>query len=245
MACRREKESSVPLYQHVMHEIRSKIESGEYQSGSQIPTELELSTDYNVGRVTVRRAIEELVGEGLLTKQQGRGTFVNAPKLMRKVQFGADVRSFSAACRDDGMEPNAELIARYSAPVGGDIAEFLSLDPGCEVLVVERLRTANSIPVLLDRSFFPHDRFSFLEDAKLDGQVSIFAEICAQTGSYPKQAPGRTIEIVRAGQEVAEALDVPVDEPLFLMKSNFLDASGEAFFVGWQYVVGSRFKLST
>ena len=238
MACRREKESSVPLYQHVMHEIRSKIESGEYQSGSQIPTELELSTDYNVGRVTVRRAIEELVGEGLLTKQQGRGTFVNAPKLMRKVQFGADVRSFSAACRDDGMEPNAELIARYSAPV-------LSLDPGCEVLVVERLRTANNIPVLLDRSFFPHDRFSFLEDAKLDGQVSIFAEICAQTGSYPKQAPGRTIEIVRAGQEVAEALDVPVDEPLFLMKSNFLDASGEAFFVGWQYVVGSRFRLST
>ena len=89
MACRREKESSVPLYQHVMHEIRGKIESGEYQSGSQIPTELELSTDYNVGRVTVRRAIEELVGEGLLTKQQGRGTFVNAPKLMRKVQFGA------------------------------------------------------------------------------------------------------------------------------------------------------------
>ena len=143
------------------------------------------------------------------------------------------------------MEPNAELIARYSAPVGGDIAEFLSLEPGCEVLVVERLRTANNIPVLLDRSFFPHARFSFLEDAKLDGQVSIFAEICAQTGSYPKQAPGRIIEIVRAGQEVAEALDVPVDEPLFLMKSNFLDASGEAFFVGWQYVVGSRFRLST
>ena len=50
---------------------------------------------------------------------------------------------------------------------------------------------------------------------------------------------------MRAGQEVAEALDVPVGEPLFLMKSNFLDASGEAFFVGWQYVVGSRFRLST
>ena len=66
--------SSAPLYQQVLDLLKSDIEQGTYPVDSQIPTELELSKMYGVGRVTVRRAIEELVGEGYLTKRQGRGT---------------------------------------------------------------------------------------------------------------------------------------------------------------------------
>lgn len=72
--------SSAPLYQQVLDLLKSDIEQGTYPVDSQIPTELELSKMYGVGRVTVRRAIEELVGEGYLTKRQGRGTFVTATK---------------------------------------------------------------------------------------------------------------------------------------------------------------------
>lgn len=243
MPARRERDVSVPLYQQVMHGIRGQIEAGAFPPGTQIPTEHELAGEYNVGRVTVRRAIEELVSEGLLTKQQGRGTFVKAPKLVRKVQFGSDVQSFSTACRGDGLVPSATLVARYRTPAGTDAAGFLGMPSGSELLVVERLRRADDIPVLLDRSYFPAERFAFLEEAKLDGSASIFETICAHTGEYPRQAPGRTIEIVRAGREPADALDVPLGEPLFLMKSNFVDSAGEPFFVGWQYVVGSRFVL--
>lgn len=63
--------SSAPLYQQVLDLLKSDIEQGTYPVDSQIPTELELSKMYGVGRVTVRRAIEELVGEGYLTKRQG------------------------------------------------------------------------------------------------------------------------------------------------------------------------------
>lgn len=71
-------ESASPLYQQVFEVIKGKIETGRYPAHSQIPTESELSRMYGVGRITVRRAIEELVNEGYLTKRQGRGTFVTA-----------------------------------------------------------------------------------------------------------------------------------------------------------------------
>lgn len=240
---RLEQRTSIPLYEQVMNGIRDKIESGAYQPGSQIPTEHELAEAYCVGRVTVRRAIEELAAEGYLTKQQGRGTFVNPPKLLRKVQFGTDVQSFSAACREDGMEAGSTLVARLTAPAGRELAAFLGIPEGDDVLVIERLRTADGIPVLLDRHYLPRERFAFLLGERLDGPVSLFELLHRRAGIRPRQAPGRTIEIVRANREVAAALGVPEGEPLFLMKSRFFDTDGAPLFVGWQYIVGSRFVL--
>ena len=64
--------SLTPLYQQVLEDIKAEISSGTYASGQRIPSEAELSQLYSVSRVTVRRAIEELVGEGYLTKRQGK-----------------------------------------------------------------------------------------------------------------------------------------------------------------------------
>lgn len=73
--------AAIPLYQQVIDIIKNEINSGAYKAGARIPNEFELAESYKVGRVTVRRAIEELVQQGYLTKRQGKGTFVNAPKL--------------------------------------------------------------------------------------------------------------------------------------------------------------------
>lgn len=76
--------AAIPLYQQVIDIIKNDINSGTYKAGARIPNEFELADSYKVGRVTVRRAIEELVQQGYLTKQQGRGTFVNAPSSSAK-----------------------------------------------------------------------------------------------------------------------------------------------------------------
>ena len=65
----------VPLYQQVKDDIRAAIESGKYKTNEKIPPEPELSAEYSVSRITVRRAVEELCAEGYLVKMQGRGTF--------------------------------------------------------------------------------------------------------------------------------------------------------------------------
>ena len=86
--------SAVPLYQQVMDDLKGEIARGVYASGSRIPSEMELAKYYGVGRITVRRAIEELSRAGYLNRQQGRGTFVCAPKLKRKIVQKGEFRAF-------------------------------------------------------------------------------------------------------------------------------------------------------
>ena len=73
--------AAIPLYQQVIDIIKNEINSGAYKAGARIPNEFELAESYKVGRVTVRRAIEELVQQGYLTKRQGKGTFVKSVDL--------------------------------------------------------------------------------------------------------------------------------------------------------------------
>ena len=66
-----------PLYQHLRDQIRQRIYSGELPRGQQLPTEAQLTRQYDVSNITVRRAMQELVAEGLLIRSPGKGTFVN------------------------------------------------------------------------------------------------------------------------------------------------------------------------
>ena len=72
------------LYQTVENDILKKIVSGELPGGSQIPTETELCKQYKVSRITVRRAVQNLIDQSLLYRLRGKGTFVNPSKLTLK-----------------------------------------------------------------------------------------------------------------------------------------------------------------
>ncbi len=125
--------AAIPLYQQVIDIIKNEINSGAYKAGARIPNEFELAESYKVGRVTVRRAIEELVQQGYLTKRQGKGTFVNAPKLKRKIRQKDDVQSFSDACRVNGMEPGARVISRKILPADSTEAQFFGVAVGTDL----------------------------------------------------------------------------------------------------------------
>lgn len=96
-----DKKSTVSLYIQLMHVIKEQIHNGTYLEGEQIPTEGELSKMYNISRITIRRAIEELCQQGYLKKIQGKGTFVEAPKIYRKLEQDNNI-SFTEACKLKG-----------------------------------------------------------------------------------------------------------------------------------------------
>ncbi len=116
--------SAVPLYQQVMDDLKGEIARGVYTAGSCIPSEMELAKSYGVGRVTVRRAIEELSRAGYLNRQQGRGTFVCAPKLKRKIRQKGDVQSFSEGCAANDMVAGARLVSRTVVAATREDAAF-------------------------------------------------------------------------------------------------------------------------
>ena len=235
--------AAIPLYQQVIDIIKNEINSGAYKAGARIPNEFELAESYKVGRVTVRRAIEELVQQGYLTKRQGKGTFVNAPKLKRKIVQKGDVQSFSEGCAANDMVPGARLVSRTVVAATREDAAFFGVEPGCELIVVERVRTADGIPVMLENNAFvlaDHPYLQTLADKDLTDN-SIFALVAEHSGRAPLKSDPCTVEIALADAQAAPLLEVPVGEPLFYMEAYFTDADERPLLLGRQKIVGSRY----
>ena len=235
--------AAIPLYQQVIDIIKNEINSGAYKAGEQIPNEFELAESYKVGRVTVRRAIEELVQQGYLTKRQGKGTFVNAPKLKRKIRQKGDVQSFTEGCAANDMVAGARLVSRTVVAATREDAAFFGVEPGCELIVVERVRTADDVPVMLENNAFvlaDHPYLQTLADKDLTDN-SIFALVAEHSGRAPLKSDPCTVEIALADAQVASLLEVPVGEPLFYMEAYFTDADERPLLLGRQKIVGSRY----
>jgi GntR family transcriptional regulator len=233
---------ALPLYQQVKEDIKAAIENGRYKPQEKIPAEPELSAEYSVSRITVRRAIEELCSEGYLVKMQGRGTFVSSPRIHRKMFNGNEMESFSRTCRNSGMRPGAKLLDRKIVPVRENEMAFFGCGKDALLLYIQRVRTADGLPIFLENLFFHYETFKDLMSVSWD-DVSAFETIYAVTGKKPTKTGYRTIEIARASAEQAQVLGVPLGEPLLHMNVQFLDQTGSPLCIGRQYYVGSRYMF--
>ena len=162
--------TAVPLYMQIKEDIKAAIQQGVYKAKEKIPTEPELSAEYSVSRITVRRAIEELCGEGYLIKRQGLGTFVSTPRIHRKITEGNRLESFSTLCQSCNMVAGAHLLSRQIVPIRQEEQEFFGLGSDALLIYVERLRTADNLPIFLENMFFPYQTYRGLMTEDLKGQ---------------------------------------------------------------------------
>lgn len=233
--------SLTPLYQQVLEDIKAEISSGTYASGQRIPSEAELSQLYSVSRVTVRRAIEELVGEGYLTKRQGKGTYVNQRKMTRKIRQCSTIESFTDVCAEMGMKAGAHVIERRVVPARTE--EQRLFGPGHDKFVyVSRLRTADGIPIMEEHNLLPYDGFEFLLTCDLEN-TSFFAALREGSGRVPASCASSTIEVALASAAMAKNLDIAIGDPLFFEHVVFLDQDGKTLCVSSKYLVGSRYMF--
>ena len=235
--------SLTPLYQQVMDDIKDDIEHGVYHANDKIPSEAELSGMYEVSRITIRRAIEELVGEGYLTKRQGKGTFVNPPKLACKLVRPSAVQSFTDTCLECGRLAGAHVIAVTPAKATPDECELLGLKAGSELVRLRRVRTADGVPVMVEDLLLPLARHGYLLREDLE-DVSVNDVLERRAGVRCATGRGRTIEMVRADAELSELLSVARGEPLFYVNGLMLDATGAPLMVERQHIVASLFVIS-
>ena len=230
--------SLTPLFQQVMDSIKDDVDSGKYQTGDRIPSEDELSEMFSVSRITVRRAVSELVDRGYLTKVRGKGTFVNRPKLARKICQTSEIQSFTETCAEAGRVAGATVLGVEVVEARASEAEFLGVEQGSKLVHVKRVRTADGVPIMLENNFFPVRDFAFLLYTDLE-DTSIFEAVERETGRRPTSDVKCTLEIAHASSKAAEDLKVSVGEPLFLETIHFLDQDGKPLMIGRQYIVGS------
>jgi DNA-binding GntR family transcriptional regulator len=145
-----------PLYVWVADALRAEIREGRYRPGDKLPSERELSERFKVSKVTVRQAIVQLRGEGLVTSRAGYGVMVAEKGPPRRLSD--DIlkgEAFYRAVGRLGLEPNvATTITREAA--SGEVAEALDVEPSAEVLVHTRLvRAEGGPPLFLAANYFP------------------------------------------------------------------------------------------
>ena len=236
-------DSATPLYQQVANDLRDAIVNDVYHVGARIPTEPELSRLYDVSRITIRKAIEILVEEGLLVKRQGKGTFVREAQVVPTVHDDrrTALNGFSASCRQNGLEPGSRLLRREVIDVPSAAREFFGDES--RVITIDRLCTADGAPIMVDHCLFAEEGHEFLETADLE-DASLFELIRNATGQHPHRDSAQMLSIQLADEQVAHALSVPVGEPLFSLEGSYRDQDGKPLYIGKQLIIGSRYTFS-
>ena len=144
------RQGRIPLHQQIYEVLRAKIQQGEWGTGVLFPTEMDLMAEYRVSRATIRQVMERLVGEGLIYRQQGRGTFVSEPTLEQGL---TRIISFTEDMNRRGLLPATRILAEEINPAGSDVAAALNLKVGEEVAYLKRLRLANNEPMCIEESY--------------------------------------------------------------------------------------------
>ena len=138
--------SSLPLYQQLQRALREAIDQRIFGPDEALPAERQLALDLAMSRITVRKAIDGLVGEGVLVRRPGSGNFINT----RIEKNFAKLTSFSEDMRARGRTPRSVWLKRSEGTVTPDEAMRLRLSPGAAVYRFHRMRYADDVPMCLE-----------------------------------------------------------------------------------------------
>lgn len=153
--------SLVPKYHQLKQILREKIDAGDWAPGELLPSEHELCRQYGVSRTTVRQTMAALVSEGLVTREQGRGTFVARPKLEQPL---VGFYSFTEEILKMGLRPRSQVLKAGVTPATKAVSKRLVIPEGEEVVFLTRLRLASEEPIMFETSYLPHRRCPGLAD---------------------------------------------------------------------------------
>jgi len=119
--------------------------------GDAIPSERHLSQQFGLSRMTVRQAVDALVTEGVLVREQGRGTFV-APQ---RIDFEMRLTTFGEEMRRRGLEPATTVLTAQTVAATPDVATALEIEPGDKVHFLYRVRSADGSPICIEQVWVP------------------------------------------------------------------------------------------
>jgi GntR family transcriptional regulator len=218
-----EHNSVVPLYEQVKETIRQEIMKGGLKPRQKLLTEGEYVTRFKVSIITIRRAIAELVKEGLVEKKQGKGIFVSAPKYQKS--FSSRVMSFTETCIANGLKAGAKLLRAEMTVPDLKILERLGLPEQTVTVHIVRLRLADNIACVLEDNNFPPE-FSWLLSMNLEN-ISLYRLLREERGIDILPGP-LTLKIIRADKAASELLQVPRNTPLLRTDGLLFRVNGEA-----------------
>ncbi|HEY4152346.1 MAG TPA: GntR family transcriptional regulator [Pseudolysinimonas sp.] len=225
------------LSDRVYRLLRNEISNGELAPGSRLPPERTLSSRLEVSRETVRRALKQLISEGLVESWSGRGSFVAGGLLSDPPDT---YRSFTELGAEHGLIATAQVIARSVRPALLEEAEQLSLAPGNDLFELRRLRMLDALPIALDHVRVPLAKAPGLVDVDFT-TASLYESLRA--AGVPPVRGDYSVTAVAAEADDAELLDAPAGSPFLLVRSAGLEANGSVVELSETLYRGDRYRF--
>lgn len=215
-------DARLPLYQRLRDQLAEQIAKNRWRPGEAIPTEAALSAEYELSVGTVRKAIDALVSEGVLERQQGRGTFIRRP------QFQSSLFRFFRFQSPSGERqvPQSRILSIEPVAAPSAVAQALGLPVDAPVIRIVRLRLLQVQPVLAEEIWLPRSRFQPLleTDISLKGPLlyPIYEELCGQVVASAEE----TLTAESVNDVHARLLQVPINSPVVVIERLARDYSG-------------------
>jgi GntR family transcriptional regulator len=205
--------SPIPLYESVESALAAGIADGTMPPETQLPPEEGLIERFKVSRTTVRKAIQNLVGRGLVEVRRGKGTFVTQPKITQEL---TELTGFVEDMRALGRSPTARLLDKRIVAADEAVARQLALPPGTPVFRLRRVRLADGVAMSFDETYLPRDIGEKVADNDLEAEP-VFA-LLEEKYDTPLVEAEYKLEAAAADLVAAEALQVPPGSPIFLIE---------------------------
>lgn len=228
--------ASTPLWLQLKHALRDLV-TFELQPGEKIPSEAELCAHYNLSRITVRQAITSLVDEGLLHRQQGRGTYVLSPRLAEPL---ADPDHFLMSGFDSADPASLSVYSAEIVPAADWFGNALAVDRGEAVLKIRKVMVSDGVPVAFRTTFVPQRLAPNLLETDLSRPLPLLLEDIY--GLLSAEAD-EVIEFIVADEFRGSMLHVPEGHPLLLVARLVYLVSGEPLEYSRTYYNAMRFRF--
>jgi GntR family transcriptional regulator len=193
----------LPLHAQLKEKIISSINEEVFKPGDRLPTQKELGSQYGMSHMTVRRALDELIREGIIRSVRGKGIFVSNPTLATD---SGSLLGFDEQIYHLGMTPTKRVLCAEIVSASTVLAQMLKVDVGVPLASIERLLLANDVPVAIIVSYLPHHLCLGILSHDLE-KGSLFATL---RQVYGLQLSGAVsiIQTVLASQEQARLLQI-------------------------------------
>lgn len=228
--------NGIPYYLQIADDMRSNIQIEKWKEGEKIPTELQLCDIYHVSRITVRKAIDELVKDNLIDRKRAKGTFVKKLDAKLSDHFTL-VKSFTEEMKEVGIDIVTQTVNVLITHADKRLAQYLDVDLGEKLIVLKRLRGDKKKSIGYFITYFKYEDFFSLNTRDYYGSFYAYLKQHDIIVTNKKEI----IESIHPTQEIAYFLKVSQNTPILKRTrftsdlTNSFKEYTECFYIGKEY----------
>jgi GntR family transcriptional regulator len=213
-----------PKYLSVREHLRRRVSA--LPEHTLLPPEPVLCAEYGVSRITLRRAVDGLVADGHLVREQGRGTYVTRPAIRHEYResFVHRIAGFNSVMTEQGAQVGTSVLTQRVVPVQPPVAAELGLEPADEIVELVRLRSVDGTPNHVAHSFLP--AATYPGSAEEDFTQGSLYDYLRREYSADLAHARIVVDVGTAAPEEADLLGVVAGSPLLVVRTTVHDSDG-------------------